>query len=1140
MGCSDLAFFYLYQCFDYLFMTDNVPSTDAGKAREGLIDELETINNYEEMASETSDPKLKAQFEEITDDERVHVGNFATMISEHDPKAEPKMREGLEESKKVRKMFSFRDMMCGASHFQKAGSLIDHDNTYDRAMQILQNQNRKGYMKPPKLRPSMNYYGMNRGGSVSKRMYIRSRLQMMHDIAMGAAEPLTAELIGMDISGIPLDRWGRSKPFKMGGEYGDQEFKIKRSRDGKHYILAKDDFKQAFTPLIRKYRRWGGYTDVLATPKTTEHVRKGEDTRLVTEPIAIYETNRAWDTGRVVGVRERRGPDQRDPYADPNNPEDKFDFNSYIESMEDPDINDYFEIDPETGEYRPKDPNMEFYEVNPTVEYNSRNQALLKERPELRALDALRQLLTKGNKVKMREALGEEGYRDYVMDLADKILSDEEYRNAVDGAIVEGKPYNPAIETNRVSDAVSNALLERLPDIVQDDFLVDNLLDDIRNRSTDTTNTVRTKSGKVLPGESRFGALFGNVLNNSVQAGHKVPDREIQRGYASVFSPNRRKFMLNGKEVSAPGTNETLRDVARRKKDYERRATQNYRNHKGTSYNEATKTEILTPEKFKDKASGTGVSTDRFGNEGIPYFHWIDQLISASRDNDEKAYRIAQNRLLRDDIFKRATLRQRNKLLSAIEDARKASAEAVNNLKAQEIPEEDKQKKINEELKRVWEDVYSTAHSFGNMEPSKLTSPEVYGNSRGKNPYVHYEDIRIGPAKEVYQLQTMDDVANLIKESKNTGLTPQEYARVVTGRWALGIPDDSVDETSADILLDYKITAPDRSFKEKMAQNRDYNEKFLRDMWDKDHAKSVEKQKERVYQYLGLIPAKLNQDSIFSPSLSSESYNESDWDMLFKNTDDKALNGLLTGIHADELRELANMAASRGMLNDIAFDALKGRGILTNVNLQNRKFPRKVAQDGLENGISGPGKLNEIEEKTGVPLTDATSLKGFAADETAKDILNKLNGENPEQTVVNKPEEEQTMGEETQTPSDTPTKETSEEKGQTMGEETQNTQETSAEKTPNKKETVQMKLDSFGKVAGFKEMLKSANEKQWKERGLPPGNMVATLPAYYRTVTMGEDREAINVYEHKKMPVGGKGITVKTITGIGPKYKKGE
>ena len=50
--------------------------------------------------------------------------------------------------------------------------------------------------------------------------------------------------------------------------------------------------------------------------------------------------------------------------------------------------------------------------------------------------------------------------------------------------------------------------------------------------------------------------------------------------------------------------------------------------------------------------------------------------------------------------------------------------------------------------------------------------------------------------------------------------------------------------------------------------------------------------------------------------------------------------------------------------------------------------------------------------------------------------------------------------------------------------------------------------------------------------------MEATLPAYYRTVTIGSDRDAVNVYEHKKMPVGGDGINVKKVPGIGPKMSK--
>lgn len=75
----------------------------------------------------------------------------------------------------------------------------------------------------------------------------------------------------------------------------------------------------------------------------------------------------------------------------------------------------------------------------------------------------------------------------------------------------------------------------------------------------------------------------------------------------------------------------------------------------------------------------------------------------------------------------------------------------------------------------------------------------------------------------------------------------------------------------------------------------------------------------------------------------------------------------------------------------------------------------------------------------------------------------------------------------------------------------------------------------FAESASFEEMLKSANARQWAEKGLPSGSMEATLPAYYRTVTMGSDRDAINVYEHKKMPAGGDGISVKKVPGIGPK-----
>jgi hypothetical protein len=69
-------------------------------------------------------------------------------------------------------------------------------------------------------------------------------------------------------------------------------------------------------------------------------------------------------------------------------------------------------------------------------------------------------------------------------------------------------------------------------------------------------------------------------------------------------------------------------------------------------------------------------------------------------------------------------------------------------------------------------------------------------------------------------------------------------------------------------------------------------------------------------------------------------------------------------------------------------------------------------------------------------------------------------------------------------------------------------------------------------------MLKSATNAKWKDKGLPAGYMEETLPAYYRTVNMGCGKQAINVHNHQKMPVGGDGISVKTLSGVGPKMTK--
>lgn len=81
-------------------MTDDIPPTDADKAREVMVDELKTINKYEEMARQAKNPKVAEVINEVAGDEKVHVGNAAALVAMEDPEAVPKMEEGLRETEK--------------------------------------------------------------------------------------------------------------------------------------------------------------------------------------------------------------------------------------------------------------------------------------------------------------------------------------------------------------------------------------------------------------------------------------------------------------------------------------------------------------------------------------------------------------------------------------------------------------------------------------------------------------------------------------------------------------------------------------------------------------------------------------------------------------------------------------------------------------------------------------------------------------------------------------------------------------------------------------------------------------------------------------------------------------------------------
>ena len=76
---------------------------DARIGRKIMVDELNTINAYESMADNADDPKVAEVVRDIADEEKVHTGEGAAIVAENDPRAEPAMKEGLEEVGEIAK-----------------------------------------------------------------------------------------------------------------------------------------------------------------------------------------------------------------------------------------------------------------------------------------------------------------------------------------------------------------------------------------------------------------------------------------------------------------------------------------------------------------------------------------------------------------------------------------------------------------------------------------------------------------------------------------------------------------------------------------------------------------------------------------------------------------------------------------------------------------------------------------------------------------------------------------------------------------------------------------------------------------------------------------------------------------------------
>ena len=88
---------------------------DICSLREGLIGELETINEYNKLKMKCTDARVIKLFESIIDEEKVHVGEFTRAIHKLCPYTEGKEMEGMKEAE---------DIFAGKSEDDKPAPMI--------------------------------------------------------------------------------------------------------------------------------------------------------------------------------------------------------------------------------------------------------------------------------------------------------------------------------------------------------------------------------------------------------------------------------------------------------------------------------------------------------------------------------------------------------------------------------------------------------------------------------------------------------------------------------------------------------------------------------------------------------------------------------------------------------------------------------------------------------------------------------------------------------------------------------------------------------------------------------------------------------------------------------------------------------
>ena len=1028
MGHSDRAFLYLYQHQDILSMTEDVPKTDAGKAREGLIDELKTINHYEEMADESKDPVLKRQFEEIVDDEKVHVGNFAEMIADKDKKAEPLMREGLEEARKLRKsmFYSFREMMGGASHFEKKDAMTPEENRIRQAMEFL-NYKRKlrptgGSRKIPHSDDEYVNIG-TRNADISAKRYPYSRAQLIQAIATGAARPLTYG----DIYNDPRYT-------------SDDDISYDYGPDGVPYVVRWDRDDRKFHQIIRKEDADGRVWDLYMTPRNWEHYHEGSPALMTYDwAVSLYKRYNDKMSARprtkernMNAILGGRLPDEFTSPLEKEAAERGFveDTRSETESTFDTSRNRYADFN-------------ELANISGVLAMPPKVFDKLKDEDKAEINEVVEFIV---KRIPGFEDVNAEDFEDpETANYLRKFVAEDIYNNP--------KKYvfkMPKLLT-RILDKAKTAMLNS--DVFYEKWKKQ------RDKNKRNATASEYADAEVAANQNRIERLTP-LLDKSIQyirSGHDltkddpVPSEEKMQQWKNDIE----------KDISAIGDLDTLYSL------------------NALIKNSGAPEEIKKPiiERIHNSIQGLGGDVEAappYIQEEIP----IGYAFNSLKELDKKKKEDIANTRLFPESPEYSPNANRNP-----EDFRLEGGMPVGRISGTEntIRRDVADKVVQHYKENRWA-------KQKEKERQAAETQEKVDAAKGERASV---------------LERSNDPSNFSGDPASTERR-EENEDIFNTERAPKIAEETADQLVRD------------------AEIRDQNSQrpaiFVGST--KDYIKSLESNKKeydfetiarglRNKSTRGHNPRALIKDVFLKKGISEE---------LPKTNPNDPTERPRYHVNLEKLKEFVtdmneNATDEQVNLINAAIRKLNLKGEQTAKYLAENLIDRRVQEKPVEQAKIQT-KVKTTNDGADSALIGAKSPGGTQMSVEGQAELGTKSSDfvPPEEDISGFGQGEKLSN---YTGSGIP--------------------EANARAVSTNTGANTMKKRRIGKSASFREMLKSATAKKWEEKGLPSGSLEKTLPAYYRTVTMGCDKDAINVYEHQKMSVGGKGISMKKVPGIGPK-----